>query len=180
MATRLVHGRLSHKGRDMEALEQERCSHCGWVFDEDGECDCRPEGYILPGSTTLMYVNAYSITRHYGGPQEGGWWYNHGEPIASIPVRAVSKPGHENCYRCSQAARGEKDSEGNLITMCKWGFHLEEENPEQVEAFKKHLTDIFAEVNEGNIYSVLGGSELSISLQDHPGEEFPQGRPHYE
>ena len=27
----------------------------------------------------LMYVNAYEVTRHYGGPEEGGWWYNRGE-----------------------------------------------------------------------------------------------------
>jgi hypothetical protein len=22
------------------------------------------------------YVTAYMVTRHYGGPEEGGWWYN--------------------------------------------------------------------------------------------------------
>ncbi len=24
-----------------------------------------------------IYVTMYAITREYGGPQEGGWWYNH-------------------------------------------------------------------------------------------------------
>jgi hypothetical protein len=23
-----------------------------------------------------MYVSRYKITRHYGGPEEGGWWYD--------------------------------------------------------------------------------------------------------
>ena len=31
----------------------------------------------------MKYVNVYSVTRHYGGPEEGGWWYNAGEPIES-------------------------------------------------------------------------------------------------
>jgi hypothetical protein len=34
----------------------------------------------------MIFVNAYSVTRHYGGPEEGGWWFNEGEPLASVPV----------------------------------------------------------------------------------------------
>ena len=34
---------------------------------------------------TLVYVNAYRITRHYGGPEEGGWWFDCGEPLGSLP-----------------------------------------------------------------------------------------------
>ena len=33
----------------------------------------------------LVYVNAYRITRHYGGPEEGGWWFDCGEPLGSMP-----------------------------------------------------------------------------------------------
>lgn len=35
-----------------------------------------------------VYLNAYSVTRHYGGPEEGGWWYDVGEPVASVPFEA--------------------------------------------------------------------------------------------
>lgn len=24
----------------------------------------------------MWYVSEYSVTRHYGGPEEGGWWYS--------------------------------------------------------------------------------------------------------
>lgn len=34
----------------------------------------------------LVYVNAYSVSRCYGGPEEGGWWYDDYEPLASVPV----------------------------------------------------------------------------------------------
>ena len=29
------------------------------------------------------YVNAYAVTREYGGPEEGGWWYDTGDVLAS-------------------------------------------------------------------------------------------------
>lgn len=34
----------------------------------------------------LRYVNAYEVTRQYGGPEEGGWYYDEGTPVASMPV----------------------------------------------------------------------------------------------
>jgi len=36
----------------------------------------------------LTYINAYVVTRHYGGPEEGGWWFNAGTPLASVPMPA--------------------------------------------------------------------------------------------
>lgn len=33
----------------------------------------------------IYYVNVYEIDRSWGGPEDGGWWYDSGEPVASIP-----------------------------------------------------------------------------------------------
>lgn len=30
-----------------------------------------------------MYVNVYAVDRAYGGPEEGGWWYDVGEILES-------------------------------------------------------------------------------------------------
>jgi len=35
----------------------------------------------LPGT---KFVNTYLIDRAYGGPEEGGWWYEHGHVVASV------------------------------------------------------------------------------------------------
>jgi hypothetical protein len=32
------------------------------------------------------YINIYTLDRHYGGPEEGGWWYDSGTPVASLPL----------------------------------------------------------------------------------------------
>lgn len=37
-----------------------------------------------------MYINVYSTTRHYGGPEEGGWWYNWNTCLLTIPVNKLT------------------------------------------------------------------------------------------
>lgn len=32
-------------------------------------------------NVSMPYVNVYKVTRVYGGPEEGGWWYNYHEFI---------------------------------------------------------------------------------------------------
>jgi hypothetical protein len=32
---------------------------------------------------TYSYVNVYRLDRHYGGGEEGGWWYTSYEPVYS-------------------------------------------------------------------------------------------------
>ena len=31
----------------------------------------------------MSYLNAYSVSRHYGGSEEGGWWYDRGRLLES-------------------------------------------------------------------------------------------------
>lgn len=33
---------------------------------------------------TRVYVSVYFVTRHFGGPEEGGWWYNWHERIVTV------------------------------------------------------------------------------------------------
>ena len=33
-----------------------------------------------------VFVNAYEVDQHYGGPEEGNWYYFSGTPLASVPV----------------------------------------------------------------------------------------------
>jgi hypothetical protein len=38
---------------------------------------------------SLHYVNVYRLEQGYGGPEEGGWYYEAGEPVASVPFDTV-------------------------------------------------------------------------------------------
>lgn len=92
----------------------------------------------------ILYVNVYDITRCFGGPEEGGWWYDAGECIEIHRVAATSK---EECVAIAAALR----------------------------------TDLSAEFpRTAKRYSVLGGEDYDIFIQDDPGSDFPEVRPHYE
>jgi hypothetical protein len=40
---------------------------------------------------SFKYVTVYRVTRHYGGPEEGGWWYNWYEPVHTEPYRTMEQ-----------------------------------------------------------------------------------------
>jgi len=127
----------------------------------------------------IVYVNAYAVTRHYGGPEEGGWWYNRGEPLASVPIPAEitdrhDRDGGENDYTyCT----GCYSDEGER-TICSNREVVPDENAK--EAMIAYLKGAFADVVEGNIYSVLGGTALEIRIEDEQAYAWPEARPHYE
>lgn len=163
------------------------CRSCQTFFDEYQECDCfdsreEEDEYVKPGSETFQYLNAYEVTRHYGGPEEGGWWYNMGTPLASIPLKATSVIGHlDGCERCHNARRGMISREtGKPEKFCKHSFHIVIDNMENKESMIKYLQETLGCVNRGSIYSVLGGEELQISIEDHQAKVWPERRPRYE
>lgn len=92
---------------------------------------------------TVQYINAYSVSRHYGGPEEGGWWYDAGEPIASVPMAI-------------------------------------EASEEAIEAMKRHLTKTIGWESKPNRFSVIGGDDFVIRIEEGPAQPFPATRPHYE
>lgn len=50
-----------------------------WIAHEDGTISF-DDSLLQMGN---VYVNVFMETREYGGPEEGGWWYNALQPISS-------------------------------------------------------------------------------------------------
>lgn len=67
------------------------CDGEGYIIENDhNECEpCKGTGQIYTplNENQIVFVNIYEITRHYGGAEEGGWYYNWDECIESIPVK---------------------------------------------------------------------------------------------
>lgn len=40
-----------------------------------------PDQYQEPEFTGPWSVAVYLVDKSYGGPEEGGWWFTHGEPV---------------------------------------------------------------------------------------------------
>lgn len=188
----------------------------------------------------MLFLNVYAVERAYGGPQEGGWWYNYGIPLASVPMPAEERPGHDSdCHECNQVRAGvegysfckqfpddydervedlardlylgslpcpaQPSSESFPEPHPSWGelpqekrdafenraveivtdrlpieTHLVPADPAAFEAKKAELATMFAEVNHGNIYSVLGGREVQIWTEECFAEAWTKERPRYE
>jgi hypothetical protein len=66
-----------------ELIPTEYCNHCG--IEHGGVCegfddsDEPEERQVFFNDSPVRFVNVYWVTRNYGGPQEGGWWYDAGE-----------------------------------------------------------------------------------------------------
>jgi hypothetical protein len=99
----------------------------------------------------IVYVNCYLVDRLYGGPEEGGWWYDSGAPLASVPVKA------------------KKNDNGYMEPI------------DSVEKIRDDLKEMFAPLaNERDRNSVIGGPDVEAYVEDHPAEAFPATRPRYE
>jgi hypothetical protein len=46
----------------------------------------------------MVYVSEYSVTREYGGPEEGGWWFDNAQHVRMVCIT-------ENQETASQVAR---------------------------------------------------------------------------
>lgn len=120
----------------------------------------------------ILYLNVYAVTRHYGGPEEGSWFFNMGQPLASVPIPAEEKPGcSEHCSNCLRALAGEKDNEGNPIELCKAipPDHDEYVNQSLDEAMRNRSLDEYWRAK------VAAGEILKPHLMDIYGPEakFP-------
>jgi hypothetical protein len=43
-------------------------------------------------SSSKVFVTAFAVTRHYGGPEEGGWYYDVHSPLKSRAIEEDSSP----------------------------------------------------------------------------------------
>lgn len=118
-------------------------------------------------STRICYLNVYETGRSYGGPEEGGWWYNTGEPRASVPFElALTYASSEEC-RCVHDECGcslEKSTCHGEVTRATIEAH------EPLVAERKRLEAVF---------DYLGGTRR-IVVEEHFAEYYPQVTPHYE
>jgi len=71
----------SRDEHDFAECEREACS----CTEEGDTYGCRLHDPYKP-SDAVRFVNIYLHDRAYGGPEEGGWWYDVGELLESHAV----------------------------------------------------------------------------------------------
>jgi hypothetical protein len=114
------------------------------------------------------YVNVYEVEEAYGGPEEGGWWYDIGTPLASYATTCIC----------------ESD---NHIEHCPTRQHLDKVEREYIDGNEEgRYTDGFIKGWEDSDDDNIGRGEIATSgkrivwVEDEPAQYFPTERPHYE
>lgn len=61
-------------------MTKKRCEDCGDFLSEGAEgplCAAHPAiGAVRERVLTLVYLTVYTVHQRYGGPEEGGWYYD--------------------------------------------------------------------------------------------------------
>lgn len=104
-----------------------------------------------PQELKVFWVNAYSVSREYGGAEEGGWWYDWFKCIASMPI----KNNDQAEERIAIAKRWMKESLG-------WEPDTYEQN------------------HGGSRFTVNGHSDFVLHIESKRADSESTERPHYE
>lgn len=106
-----------------------------------------------------LYLGVYRIERCYGGPEEGGWYYDSGEVVEWYKLRR-SERGHDGRIKRSVLRALLRDIAQRV------GYVLNGNEPRP----KGYRTRS----------SVIGGPDIEVRMSSFVPEHFPVSRPHYE
>lgn len=100
----------------------------------------------------VIWVNAYRISRHFGGAEEGGWYYDWSDCIASMPVL-----------------------NGTRLTQAKCDVTIEWMREALGWEPSKYETN-----HGGSRFTVNGSADYACYVEDRRAESQSTERPHYE
>lgn len=113
---------------DHEFTTATKGSMCtAWVEERDPEHPGRYIGHMCGRGRSARphrrwYVNIYESDRCYGGPEEGGWWYDMGTVELSIPITASH---YYDAVRLADTLRKQYTDEGHRYNVVPRGTDYE-------------------------------------------------------
>jgi hypothetical protein len=135
----------------------------------------------------MIYVNAYRVSRAYGGPEEGGWWYDVGEPMASVPIHSEHRKGKSfyvsdgvmihDCDYCGGTGEVE-GTESSVDDFTPQWERCQEcgEVPVDCAVVNQAVNRLRDQLSQ----EVGRREELRVSIEKHFAAYFPEHIPHYE
>lgn len=140
----------------------------------------------------MIYLNVYIEHRVYGGPEEGGWYYGAGEPVASIPIETVKAKGKS--FYLSESLDLDKKREVTIET-CHYcdgeGWTEEtEDNGETYRVVCRDCGEVPADLDGAMALADKAGAmfegeasrygALIVRFESHFAVPYPEERPRYE
>lgn len=150
----------------------------------------------------MLYVNVYLVTQIYGGREEGGWYFDSGEPLGSIPIETIK--AHQDYYLTSETSGYGRNAKVEKIHIhlrecdaCKGTGQVETEDdldssdpPQTYMACCEDCGEIPADL-EGTselmkkMYDMFANDagrheHIQVMLQPQFAASFPERTPRYE
>lgn len=114
-----------------------------------------------------VVVSIYGIAQCYGGPEEGGWWYDH----LRLEAYRICKT-EEEARETKRQMREFVDQKNEEYKANKYRHYEALPDPDEYPD---------PSCNEGYIPTGWSdGEEFEIITENYPGENETQGRPVYE
>ena len=110
----------------------------------------------------MIHLNVYEIDRCFGGPEEGGWYYNRGEFLECLGIFPDTRDGRK-------AAENARESFKSELTSYKMGHG------------KHDGVDSNGDPDDRFIISggAWGCGEIRARIQKHEGQNYPETAPYY-
>lgn len=135
-----------------------------------------------------IHIVAHEVTQCYGGPEEGGWWYNSGNPVESIVVNTCFSPyvrgvcKDPNCPVDHYEDDKECESAPSTNSTLHFAEVLEKAFPNFLDVYKTYKVleeKWLPEKSKCEFHSTSGRGykhEVSIQLDS---EGYPKQKPYY-
>ena len=104
--------------------------------DDETVVEERPVLILTPAGQPVVFVNVYAIDRRYGGPEEGGWWYDAGEPVGSVACVNRTEAGAVMVQLQQQYPKTKKRY--SMGGVDDWDVLVEEQPPKAFPAVRPH------------------------------------------
>ena len=84
--------------------------------------------FIEEWSSEPTVITIHRIHHHFGGPEEGGWWYEAGEPIQNVCIFSKDQTVKE-LIKLHNYYQADEEADYNIDLSNTWGDYYPKERP---------------------------------------------------
>lgn len=123
----------------------------------------------------VRYFAVYEVSRCYGGPEEGGWWYDDGRVLGAFKLRRS-----ELCV--VRDKRWRTGADGRMVLQ---PYERVDVRPDAMRRLEKMAARDFGYLpvkprGYRGRGSVIGGPDIEVRVMSCVPYDYPAQRPHYE
>ena len=119
-----------------------------------------------------IFINVHRVQRAYGGPEEGGWWYNRGTCLSSTKTSVCTCPLFLTAF--------DRDvSELQHAADCGLHATVDETRQEYAGHRDKWIPQETGDESPERVGEVFKTGVIVVSLSAHQGHNYPSRPPTY-